>query len=350
MPDADDLRWTPLTGAWSDAGPGAGTRRRDPDRRDGAVYVHDPELRLAVDVALATGRPLLLRGEPGSGKSSWAAYAARNLGWRYYDHVVSARTRASDLLWRFDAVRRLGDAQARGVGAAPLRDLDYVEPGVLWWVFDRTSALRRGAEDGIAATRPAAEPYADVNGGRDPHRCVVLIDEIDKADPDLPNGLLVPLASRRFTVAETGAEVRYHDDGSTPERLLLIITTNEERELPPAFVRRCVVHQLAFPGARRLEEIAARHAVAEGAPTTTRDVEAARRIADRVLELRIDAEAHGVRPPGTAEYLDAVRACRALDVEDLRSRAWAVVERLTLLKHDREVPDGRAAVDGAAAP
>src|ERR1700687_2144457 len=94
-----------------DAVPG-GAGLGAPDRRDGAVYVLDDQLRLAVDVALATGRPLLLRGEPGSGKSSLAAFLARNLGWRYYEHVVSSRTTAQDLLWSFDSMRRLADASA----------------------------------------------------------------------------------------------------------------------------------------------------------------------------------------------------------------------------------------------
>jgi MoxR-like ATPase len=344
MPPVEPLRYTPLTGIWDDAAPGAVTGQRDPDRRDGAVYVHEPELRLAVDVALATGRPLLLQGEPGSGKSSWAAYAARNMGWRYYDHVVSSRTRPADLLWRFDAVRRLADAQAGGTRAAALNAHEYLEPGVLWWVFDRASAQRRGEPEEsftspagheleATSSRVAVEPHADVNRRRDDHRCVVLIDEIDKADPDLPNGLLVPLASRRFVVTETGTEVRYQKAGPSDERLLLIITTNEERELPPAFLRRCVVHRLRFPKAQ-LGEIAARHAVVEGNPFSSRDAEAADLIAKRVVQLRKEAETRGLRPPGTAEYLDAVRAYRTLKLDDLRSRTWAVVERLTLLKHD----------------
>src|SRR5437879_3622590 len=81
---------------------GAGTPLDAPDRRDGRVYVTDAPIKLALKVALATGRPLLLRGDPGSGKSSLAAYVARNLGWRYYEHVVTARTDATDLLWTFD--------------------------------------------------------------------------------------------------------------------------------------------------------------------------------------------------------------------------------------------------------
>jgi MoxR-like ATPase len=360
---ADELRYQPLTGEWSDAPDSVQSALRDPDRRDGAVYVYEPRLKLAVDVALATGRPLLIEGEPGSGKSSLAAYAARNLGWRYYEHVVSSRTRASDVLWRFDSVRRLADSQARATGGAPLNDYDYVEPGVLWWVFDRGSARRRGAPDGSAAT--AVEQYADVNSRRSDRGCVVLLDEIDKADPDLPNALLVPLASRRFIVSETGTEVRYelpgpdgHDSrsGGPAEGPLIIITTNQERELPPAFLRRCVVHRLRFP-ASRLVEIAERHARAEGVVPDQRDREAVSRIAERVVELRKEATARGERPAGTAEFLDAVRAFRTLRPDGLESRAWEVIERLTLRKHeddDREddvaddVNGAVAAAEGAA--
>ena len=112
-----------------------------PDRRDGRVYRYDPPLKLAVEVALVTGRPLLIRGKPGSGKSSLAAYVARNLGWRYYEHIITARTQARDLLWTYDVVRRLANAQTRRKKSDPdLYDFDYVEPGVLWWAFDRATA------------------------------------------------------------------------------------------------------------------------------------------------------------------------------------------------------------------
>src|SRR6476661_3688380 len=150
MTITEELRYQSSTGPWTDVAAPGRSAQRDPDRRDGAVYVYDPRLKLAVDVALATGRPLLIEGEPGSGKSSLAAFAARNMDWRYYEHVVSSRTRASDLLWRFDTVRRLADAQARAGGGAELNDYNYIEPGVLWWAFDRESATRRGALDGSA--------------------------------------------------------------------------------------------------------------------------------------------------------------------------------------------------------
>ena len=92
-------------------------------------------LHLAVEVALTTGRPLLLRGEPGTGKSSLAAYVARRLGWRYYEYVVTSTSTATDLLWRFDAVRRLADAQANERPSMK-PESEYVSPGVFWWALD----------------------------------------------------------------------------------------------------------------------------------------------------------------------------------------------------------------------
>src|SRR5437588_8313639 len=145
------------------------------DRRDGRIYIYDAETELAVNLALAADRPLLVRGPSGSGKSSLAQSVAFIKGWRYYEAVISSRSQAEDLLWRFDAVRRLSDAldAARDVSARSR----YLEPGVLWWAFDRESARQQtGAAD------PTPWPASASNS-----RAVVLIDEIDKADPDVPN-------------------------------------------------------------------------------------------------------------------------------------------------------------------
>ena len=176
------------------------------DRRDGAVYVYTEKIVLAVNVALATGRLLLVRGPTGSGKSSLAYNVARCQGWRYYEEVISSRTQARDLQWTFDAVRRLSDAQANQLQTHLAA---YVEPGVLWWAFDRASARRRGWPPEEADFLPAEDPRV----GTDSERCVVLLDEMDKADPDVPNDLLVTLGSFQFVVREAGllSEVRGQD-------------------------------------------------------------------------------------------------------------------------------------------
>ncbi|MFC7302999.1 AAA family ATPase [Streptomyces monticola] len=304
-----------------------------PDRRDGQVYVMTAELRMAVKVALATGRPLLLRGEPGSGKSSLAAYVAREHDWRYYEYVVTSRSKAEDLLWTYDHVRRLSDAQVRDPGTV-LNDADYVTPGPLWWAYNPATAA-----DGRKGRRKRKDPWARINKDRAPDHAVVLIDEIDKADPDLPNSLLVPLGSHQFTVTDTGERVRRQKGAERGGRKghtaagqhLIIITTNEERELPQAFLRRCVVMELPEPDRERLVDIAAEHFRHEHGGTEGFDQELAEALARELLDARKEARATDVRPPSTAEFLDALRACTSLGI-GVTHDDWWLIRSLTLLK------------------
>lgn len=311
-----------------------------PDRRDGRVYVMSDDVDLAVRVALATGRPLLLRGEPGSGKSSLAAYIARQRGWRYYEHVVTSRTHARDLLWTFDSVRRLADAEAHNAGG-DLNDFDYVEPGVLWWTFARNSARRRGAPEDAQATRLASEPNEEINASRSPDHAVVLIDEIDKADPDMPNGLLVPLGSSEFAVTEVNSIVRKEpprlEFDPRVSRHLVLITTNEERELPQAFLRRCVVAWLPYPDEDRLLAIAKAHLNTYEGKFTKASAELARALAAELINLREIAKQQAWRSPSTAEFLDALRACRSLKIS-VGGEDWQRLRNLTLLKPQHPEP------------
>lgn len=328
-----ELRDADLGGDGTSAAAGA-----PPDRRDGAVYVLDDQLRMAVDVALATGRPLLLRGEPGSGKSSLAAFIARNLNWRYYEHVVSSRTTAQDLLWSFDSMRRLADASAprRPGKPADLDDAAYLEPGVMWWALDRHSALTRGraAVSGAPGADVPAEPFPALNAERDQEHSVVLIDEIDKADPDVPNGLLVPLGSTEFLVTPVRFLVRQQPSRDDQPHHLIVITTNEERELPPAFLRRCIVHTLLVPDGDTLLAIARRHLTLGGTELTYPTEELLHQLADKFFSLRTEAQQRGERPPSTAEYLDAVRVCLRLGVR-VGDQTWNLVEPLVLVKNQR---------------
>jgi MoxR-like ATPase len=312
---------------------------RDPDLRDGNVYVTSQELTVAVDVALATGRPLLVRGEPGSGKSTLAPYVARTRGWRYYEHVVTSRTQATDLLWSFDSVRRLADAQTLRQGEE-LDDFRYVEPGVLWWAFAPVSAAQRGARghgrNPARPRRPAVDPLSVVNKGRSRDQAVVLIDEIDKADPDMPNSLLVPLGSSQFVVAETGTLVRKEtskgeERNGAASRHLIVLTTNEERELPQAFLRRCVTFTLPAPTADWLVRVAREHVSRAGGSFTPALESLAMALADELMKTREAAARQRVRPPSTAEYLDALRACMGMNVSP-DSQEWFLVRELTLAK------------------
>jgi MoxR-like ATPase len=311
-------------------------RAFSPDTRDGLVYVYDSELKLAVEVALVTGRPLLLRGEPGSGKSSFAAFVARNLNWRYYEFVVTARTQARDLMWTFDTIRRLNDAQKDR--KSELNDFAYVKPGVLWWVLNRQLALVRGQVDGLPMAegeggQQEREPFFELNRTRLPDHAVLLIDEIDKADPDVPNNLLVPLGSQSFVVEETGTFVS-RDTAERDGRLkspLVIITTNEERALPQAFLRRCVVYELKHPDSDRLVDIAIHHFAGGKRITNDEEQGVFRGIAEKVVELRTQIRDPTIRKPSTAEFLDAIRACSELGIS-VESETWSILERVVMSK------------------
>lgn len=289
------------------------------DRRDGRVYVHTERIRWAVKVAQATGRPLLLRGPSGSGKSSLAPFVSRAMHRKFYAATVHSRTQARDLMYEFDSLRRLADAQANDPRARMLHH--YLEPRALWWAFDPVSARLRGLRDEDAA--PHTHPATDPGVGPPDAEAVVLIDEIDKADSDVPNSLLEALGSNQFSVAELGIHIEAGD-----RRPLILITTNEERDLPAAFMRRCIVLVLPEHDKTELVRIALAH-------FGKRAELVASMIADEVLALRKDKEfaSKRHRPPSTAEFLDAVKACLDLGLDPRTQReAWDRIAEFTLLK------------------
>jgi MoxR-like ATPase len=250
------------------------------------VYVYKAKTILAVNLALATKRPLLISGEPGSGKSTLAKNVAVVLGWWYYKQMITSRVLASDLLWTFGALRRLSDANMPTQALLPKHC--YVDPGTLWWAFDPNSAENRGSDEELASQYRARNPGIPRTKG-DALNAVVLIDEIDKADPDVPNDLLEPFDLQAFTVRETNSRA------TAKRELLLIITTNGERELPPAVLRRCVALTLDPPTEDWFVGIADRkYGDSEHSLHTA--------VAKEVMQLRKAAKQAGLREPSTGEY------------------------------------------------
>jgi MoxR-like ATPase len=283
-----------------------------------AVHVFEEADVHALMAAEAAERPLLIRGEPGTGKSQLARAAAEATQRLFLSAVVNARTECQDLQWQFDAVARLGEAQALAhcnVDEIPgrLHPRRYLAPGPLWWVFDWQSAIKQYEQCAHALELAPTPP----DGWESSRGSVLLIDEIDKADTDLPNGLLETLGNGDFAVPYLGASVRQSQD-SPP---LVIITTNEERELPAAFLRRCLVLQLSLPEAdsELLDFLCGRGEVHFGARCT----DAVRRKAgELLLEDRKVASAQGLPAPGQAEYLDLLRAVCKLGHDEKEQIGW----------------------------
>ena len=268
----------------------------------------------ALRAAEACGRPLLVRGMPGVGKSQTARAAAAHAKRPFLSVVIDGRTEPHDLMWRFDAVRRLADAQVATAGSALPGEEAYLMPQALWWAFDWSGAARQLALHRRAGTPEAARPDWPCQPPKawaaESDRAVLLIDEIDKADPDLPNALLEVLANRGFRVPHAvpgGGQVVCND----ATRPLVLITTNEERDLPNAFLRRCLVLTLELPQAKGelvsyLTQMAQRHQKFFGKswPGTCDVLDEA---ALRLWDAREAALRQGDYAPGTAEYLDLVR-------------------------------------------
>lgn len=271
-----------------------------------SVHEFESDTVAALMAAEVTGRPLLLRGDPGNGKTQTARAAAVVANRPFISVVIDGRTEPNDLKWRFDAVARLADAQVIREKGDLLEEHAYLIPGPLWWAYDWNTAQQR--LDQINAARkhqlavPAESP-ADWNAKQS--RVVLLIDEIDKADPDLPNALLEVLANLGFREPYGGTKI-----GCTETtRPLIIITTNEERELPYAFLRRCMVHSLNLPTedgelVRRLVHLGEQHQQ----NLQRKECYILKDIAEYVASMRNKMSGTGLYMPGTSEYLDLVRA------------------------------------------
>jgi MoxR-like ATPase len=259
-----------------------------------ADYVATPDLMVAVNAAIALERPLLVKGEPGTGKTELARQIAAGLGLPILEWHVKSTTKAAQGLYEYDAVSRLRDSQ---LGEARVHEVrNYIRPGPLWQAFDAEGKV------------------------------VLLIDEIDKADIEFPNDLLQELDRMEFFVYETGETVR------AKTRPIVIITSNNEKELPDAFLRRCFFHYIRFPDAETLARIVDVHfpgiksALVRAALT-------------QFFELR---ETPGLKKkPSTSEALDWLKLMLVDDLapEVLRGEASNSLPRLhgALLKNEQDV-------------
>jgi MoxR-like ATPase len=257
-------------------------------------YIATDELAVAVNAAVTLQRPLLVKGEPGTGKTELARQVAAALGLPLIEWHVKSTTRAQQGLYEYDAVSRLRDSQ---LGDARVNDVtNYIRRGKLWEAFDA------------------------------PSRVVLLIDEIDKADIEFPNDLLQELDRMEFHVYETGATIRAR------HRPVVIITSNNEKELPDAFLRRCFFHYIRFPDAETLAAIVRVHfpGIREAVLTTA---------LTRFFELR---ETPGLKKkPSTSEVLDWLKLILAEDLspEDLRRDPASILPRLhgALVKTEQDL-------------
>ena len=232
-------------------------------------YVATEDLRMAVNAAVELQRPLLIKGEPGTGKTMLAEEVADALGMKLIQWHIKSTTKAQQGLYEYDAVSRLRDSQ---LGDEKVQDIaNYIKRGKLWEAFDSEEQV------------------------------VLLIDEVDKADIEFPNDLLVELDRMEFFVYETGETIK------AKHRPIIIITSNNEKELPDAFLRRCFFHFINFPDRDTMREIVDVHY-----PSIAQD------LVQEAMEVFFDVRSiPGLKKkPSTSELIDWLKLLMADDIPD----------------------------------
>ncbi|MBQ75621.1 MAG: ATP-binding protein [Gammaproteobacteria bacterium] len=233
------------------------------------TYIATEELQMAVNAAVTLERPLLIKGEPGTGKTMLAEEIAKSLGMRLIPWHIKSTTKAQQGLYEYDAVSRLRDSQ---LGDDRVHDIkNYIEKGKLWEAFDSDEKV------------------------------VLLIDEIDKADIEFPNDLLLELDRMEFFVYETGENVK------AKVRPVVVITSNNEKELPDAFLRRCFFHYIQFPDRETMQDIVDVHH-----PDIKKD------LVKEAMEIFFDVrKVPGLKKkPSTSELIDWLKLLMADDIPD----------------------------------
>ncbi len=232
-------------------------------------YVATEDLRMAVNASVTLQRPLLIKGEPGTGKTLLAEEVAKALGKRLIQWHIKSTTKAQQGLYEYDAVSRLRDSQLGGDRVHEIRN--YIKKGKMWEAFEADEQV------------------------------VLLIDEVDKADIEFPNDLLVELDRMEFFVYETGETIK------AKNRPIIIITSNNEKELPDAFLRRCFFHYITFPDRETMKQIIAVHY-----PKLQHD------LVKDALDIFFDVrKIPGLKKkPSTSELIDWLKLLMADDIPD----------------------------------
>ncbi|MEJ5216984.1 MoxR family ATPase [Cognatishimia sp. D5M38] len=257
-------------------------------------YIATEDLKVAVNASVTLERPLLVKGEPGTGKTELALQVAQSLGARMIEWNIKSTTKAQQGLYEYDAVSRLRDSQ---LGEERVHDVkNYIKQGKLWEAFE-----------------------AD-------EKVVLLIDEIDKADIEFPNDLLQELDKMEFHVYETGETIK------AKHRPIIIITSNNEKELPDAFLRRCFFHYIRFPDAETMREIIKVH------HPDIKDI----LLTEALTQFYEIRDTQGLKKkPSTSEVIDWLKLLLAEDLspEDLKRDGVNALPKLhgALLKNEQDV-------------